>query len=68
MPTTLRTGPYRFYFYSYDCREPRHMHVDRESRSANSGWIPMSRWLQITAIAAESYVTSSALSVSIWRP
>jgi Domain of unknown function (DUF4160) len=33
MPTALRTGPYRFYFYSYDCREPRHMHVDRESRS-----------------------------------
>jgi Domain of unknown function (DUF4160) len=34
MPTALRTGPYRFYFYSYDCGEPRHMHVDRENRSA----------------------------------
>lgn len=34
MPTTLRVGPYRFYFYSYDCGEPRHMHVDRESFSA----------------------------------
>lgn len=34
MPTTLRTGPYRFYFYSYDGREVRHMHIDRESRSA----------------------------------
>jgi Protein of unknown function (DUF2442)/Domain of unknown function (DUF4160) len=33
MPTALRIGPYRFYFYSYDCREPRHMHVDRENRS-----------------------------------
>lgn len=34
MPTTLRTGPYRFYFYSYDCGEPRHTHVDRENMSA----------------------------------
>jgi hypothetical protein len=34
MPTTLRLGPYRFYFYSYDCGEPRHMHVDRERMSA----------------------------------
>ncbi len=34
MPTVLRIGPYRFYFYSYDCDEPRHMHVDRDNRSA----------------------------------
>jgi len=34
MPTALRIGPYRFYFYSYDCGEPRHMHVDREGMSA----------------------------------
>jgi hypothetical protein len=33
MPTALRTGPYRIYFYSHDCDEPRHMHVDRETRS-----------------------------------
>lgn len=33
MPTALRNGPYRFYFYSYDCGEPRHMHVDRENNS-----------------------------------
>ena len=34
MPTALRIGPYRFYFYSYDCGEPRHMHVDRDNLSA----------------------------------
>jgi hypothetical protein len=34
MPTALRRGPYRFYFYPYDCAEPRHMHVDRENLSA----------------------------------
>lgn len=33
MPTALRLGPYRFYFYSYDCAEPRHIHVDRERMS-----------------------------------
>ncbi len=33
MPTVLRPGPYRVYFYSYDCNEPRHMHVDRDSHS-----------------------------------
>ena len=23
-------GPYRFYFYSFDCNEPKHVHVRRE--------------------------------------
>jgi hypothetical protein len=23
-------GPYRFFFYSFDCTEPRHIHVRRE--------------------------------------
>jgi hypothetical protein len=34
MPTALRSGPYRVYFYSYDCGEARHMHVDRDNLSA----------------------------------
>jgi len=38
MPTALRVGPYRFYFYSYDCAERRHMHVDRERHYAKF-WI-----------------------------
>ncbi len=33
-PTFLRHGPYRIYIYSYDCHEPRHVHVDRENKSA----------------------------------
>jgi hypothetical protein len=33
MPTALRKSAYRFYFYSYDCGEPRHMHVDRDNLS-----------------------------------
>ncbi len=24
-------GPYRFFFFSFDCREPQHVHADRET-------------------------------------
>ena len=48
MPTTLRTGPYRFYFYSYDCIEPRHTHIDRENLSAKF-------WLDPEVLLAENY-------------
>ena len=29
MPTVLRVGPFRFYFYSHEPNEPPHVHVDR---------------------------------------
>lgn len=31
MPTVLRIGPYRFFFYSNENNEPRHIHVQREN-------------------------------------
>jgi hypothetical protein len=34
MPTALRFGPYRFYFYSHEPNEPSHIHVDRDDFSA----------------------------------
>ena len=34
MPTALRSGPYRFYFYSHEPNEPPHIHVDRDDFSA----------------------------------
>ena len=34
MPTVLRSGPYRFYFYSSDRDEPLHVHVSREANVA----------------------------------
>jgi len=34
MPTCLRVGPYRLYFYSNDELEPRHIHVEREMQRA----------------------------------
>ena len=33
MPTVLRFGPYRFYFYSHEPNEPPHVHIDREEQS-----------------------------------
>lgn len=34
MPTVLRVGPYRFYFYSADGIEPPHVHVERDDNTA----------------------------------
>lgn len=34
MPTVLRIGPYRFFFYAGDRDEPAHVHVERESSTA----------------------------------
>jgi hypothetical protein len=34
MPTVLRVGPYRFYFYAGDRDEPPHVHVERNDSEA----------------------------------
>ncbi len=34
MPTVLRPGPYRFFFYSGDRDEPPHIHVERDRNIA----------------------------------
>jgi hypothetical protein len=34
MPTVLRSGPYRLYFYSHEPHEPPHIHADRDEKSA----------------------------------
>ena len=44
MPTVLRSGPYRFYFYSHEPNEPPHVHVDRDDSSAKF-------WLQPVALS-----------------
>jgi hypothetical protein len=47
MPTVLRVGPYRFYFWSHELNEPPHIHVDRDERSAKY-------WLQPIALASNT--------------
>jgi len=34
MPTVLRIGPYRFFFYAGDRDEPPHVHVERDDKIA----------------------------------
>ncbi len=45
MPTVLRSGPYRFYFYSHEPHEPPHVHVDRDDLSAKF-------WLELVGLAS----------------
>jgi hypothetical protein len=34
MPTVLRIGPYRFFFFAGDRDEPPHVHIEREDKVA----------------------------------
>ena len=47
MPTVLRSGPYRFFFYAGDRNEPPHVHVEREANTAKF-WLEPVR-LQISS-------------------
>ncbi len=42
MPTVLRHGAYRIYFYSHEPNEPPHVHVDRDNLSAKFCLNPVS--------------------------
>ena len=42
MPTVLRHGAYRFYFYSHEPNEPVHVHIDRDNLSAKFWVNPVS--------------------------
>ncbi|MBD2178486.1 DUF4160 domain-containing protein [Pseudanabaena sp. FACHB-1998] len=44
MPTILRIGAYRFYFYSHEPNEPPHIHIDRDNLTAKF-------WLQPVSLA-----------------
>lgn len=44
MPTVLRIGAFRFYFYSHEPNEPPHVHVDR-------GDATIKFWLHPVALA-----------------
>lgn len=41
MPTVLRAGPYRFFFFSGDRAEPPHIHVERDSFRAKVWLTPV---------------------------
>jgi hypothetical protein len=54
MPTVLRSGPYRVYFYSHEPNEPPHVHVDRDQRTAKF-------WLTPVALARNLGFTAREL-------
>jgi hypothetical protein len=56
LPTVLRIGPYRFYFYSHEPNEPPHVHVDREGNSAKF-------WLKKVSLASNVGFAKKELSV-----
>ena len=49
-------GPYWFFFYSFDCNEPIHVHVRREKRNCKF-------WLQPIQLAANYGFTARELGV-----
>ena len=66
MPTILRLGPYRFFFYSSDRDEPVHIHIEREDNIAkvwldpirlqNSGGFNRSEIFRIVSIINEHQI------------
>ena len=53
VPTILRDGPYRFYFFSGDMGEPPHVHVDAGDASAKFWLSPVSLHYNIGFSARE---------------
>lgn len=54
MPTVLRIGPYRFFFYSNENAEPAHIHIQREKMLAKF-------WLKPVALASSTRFASKEL-------
>ncbi|MEJ2086043.1 MAG: DUF4160 domain-containing protein [Acidobacteriota bacterium] len=54
MPTILRVGPYRLYFFSHEPDEPPHVHVDRDRSSAKF-------WLRTVSVARSVGFNSAEL-------
>ncbi|MEW6406752.1 MAG: DUF4160 domain-containing protein [Chloroflexota bacterium] len=56
MPTVKNIpGPYRFFFYSFDCDEPMHVHVQREKMTCKF-------WLEPIALSKNKRFSSRELN------
>ena len=51
MPTVLRSGPYRLFFYAGDRDEPPHVHVERDNCEAKL-WLDPVRFARSNGFAA----------------
>ena len=54
MPTVLKIGPFRFFFYSNENGEPAHIHSQRENMLAKF-------WLKPVALASSTRFSSKEL-------
>ena len=54
MPTIIRIGPYRFFFYSNENGEPAHIHIQRDRMLAKF-------WLKPIALASSTRFSSKEL-------
>ena len=55
MPTVRNIpGPYRFFFYSFDCNEPMHVHAQREKMVCKF-------WLEPVVLSKNNGFTSKEL-------
>ena len=72
MPTVLRSGPYRLFFYSSDAPEPRHVHVEGAEAEANFSLDPVCRepgqgFARVDLVRAERLVEENKELLSdIW--
>jgi Domain of unknown function (DUF4160) len=64
MPTVLRVGPYRFFFYASDRAEPVHVHVEGGDGSAKF-WLAPVRLHASRDSPDMSYLTFSGWWLSI---
>jgi hypothetical protein len=55
MPTILRIGSYRFFFYSNEMGEPPHIHIQSERKLAKF-------WLQPVQLAGSTRITAHELN------
>ena len=62
MPTVLRSGPYRFFFYAGDRDEPSHVHVERDDCEAKF-WLDPVRLQRSHGFAANEINKISQLVV-----
>ena len=60
MPTVLRVGPYRLFFYSGDREEPPHVHIDRD-RSEAKFWLDPVRLARSRGFAAHELTELDAI-------
>lgn len=58
MPTVLRSGPYRVFFFSDEGSEPAHVHVERDEQRAKL-------WLHDVSVASNAGFSARDLGVII---